>query len=323
MSYDSDNTELTLAYDPETMEIFQPERIMWFGKPQKNTITLGDGKTIVYFRIPIGAINPDGSIGDLVFSTGRRFSYGVQANTNDNGVIDGYSVALCMWGKDEATDEEKAWVEGFNAAAEYAKQHVLENKDEVEKYDLEASELKKFNPMYWKREKGKIVEGRGPTLYPKLLVSKKNQKEKGPDGKVPPPKILTPFYDEQTDEEIDPRDLIGKYCHLDAAVKIESIFVGARVSLQVKLHEATAKIASSKQKRLLKPKARAKVATVTGGDMLSALGHDEEDEEVSEDDGSGSLDEEEEEEVVEEKPKPKKKVVKKRVVKKRVVKKKA
>ena len=115
--------------------------------------------------------------------------------------------------------------------------------------------------------------------------------------------------------------MIGKYCHLDAAVKIESIFIGARVSLQVKLHEATAKIASTKQKRLLKPKARAKVATVTGGDMLSALGHDDEDEEVSEDDGSGSLDEEEEE--VEEKPKPKKKVVKKRVVKKRVVKKKA
>ena len=34
----------------------------------------------------------------------------------------------------------------------------------IEKYDLEKADLKKLNPLYWKREQGKIVEGRGPTL---------------------------------------------------------------------------------------------------------------------------------------------------------------
>ena len=121
---------------------------------------------------------------------------------------------------------------------------------------------------------------------------------------------------EETDNDVVPTSLIGKFCHVTAAVKLESIFIGSRVSPQVKLYEATARLTSTRAKRLLKPKVRAKVAVVDSENTSSGLGHDD-DEQVSSDeesdDGEGSLDDEEvEEEKPAPAPKPKKKVVKKR-----------
>lgn len=299
----SDNTQLTAAIGFNSKQ-------MIFGDPQENTITLGDGKKIKYYRVPVGVKNPDGSVGELVFPTERVFSYGVQENKNDNGKVDGYSMALCMWDRDGATKPQKDWLVGFNSAIDKCKDHILSIKDDVEKYDLEESELKRFNPLYWKREKGKIVEGRGPTLYPKLLVSRKEN----------PPKILTPFENDATGEDMDAVSLIGKYCFAEAAVKIESIFVGSKVSPQVKLYEAVVRPAQSRAKRLLRPATDKKVKLL-GGDVTNALGADEdedEEEEVESDSGSldGSDDEEEEEDAPP--PQPKKKV-KKKIVKKRVV----
>ena len=153
---------------------------MVFGAPQENNITIGDGKKIKFYRIPVGYKNPDGSIGELVLQTEKVFSYGIQENKNDRGLIDGYSMALCMWSRDGATPEQHKWLEVFNSAIDHAKDHILSVKDQVEKYDLDEAELKRFNPLYWKREKGQIIEGKGPTLYPKLIVSKKEQPPKDP-----------------------------------------------------------------------------------------------------------------------------------------------
>lgn len=218
-----------------------------------------------------------------------------------------------MWDRDGATEAQLKWLEGFNKAIDCCKDHILEVKDEVEKYDLDEAELKRFNPLYWKKEKGKVVEGRGPTLYPKLLVSRKEN----------PPKILTSFED-NNGEDMDPLSLMGKWCWMTAAVKIESIFVGARVSPQVKLYEAIAQPVQNKAKRLLRPRSDNKVKLLGSNDVSSALGANEDDEvddEEVDDDDSGSLngDSEEEEEVAAKSP-PKKKVVKK--VRRKVVRKK-
>ena len=159
----------------------------------------------------------------------------------NSGEVNGYTMPLCLWNKDGATEEEKTFTDVFNEVVEFIKDYVIENKNDIEKYDLEKGDLKKFNPLYWKREKGKIVEGRGPTLYSKLLVSKKEKR------------IMTTFYDADTQEEIeDPMDLLKKYCWVDAAIKIESIFIGTKISLQVKLYEASVKLLSTGPKRLLR-----------------------------------------------------------------------
>ena len=228
-----DNTQLTqpTGYNVNNMV---------FSKPEVGNIP---GSAMNFQRIRISTKNPDGTMGDLVIPTETIFSFGVQENTDmATGAVNGYTMPLCLWNKDGPSEEEKAFSEKFDEIVEHIKTYVIDHRDDIEKYDLEMTDLKKFNPLYWKRDKGKIVEGRGPTLYAKLLVSKK-------DGN----RIMTTFYDSDTGEEIgDAMDLLKKYCYVNAAIKFESIFIGTKVSLQVKLYEASVKMLSTGPKRLLK-----------------------------------------------------------------------
>ena len=239
------NTQLS---NPETYDVNK----MVFSKAIKGAAKTGEGEPQIKFsRIMINTQNDDGSIGELVFPTTELFSFGVSTNTSqDTGKVNGYSLPLCLWNKDAPTAREKAFSSKLEDVVEKCKDHLLlaSTKDETEKYDLERSELKKLNSfIYWKRDKGKIVEGTGPTLYPKLIESKKNNK------------ILTAFFD-QNGNDIDPLSLIGKFCWSKAAIKIESIFVGAKIALQVKVYESEIRLIESGVRRLLqRPAAEAKV----------------------------------------------------------------
>lgn len=228
----SDNTQLTTAYGYDTKR-------MIFSEAQDGSIP-NSVPAITYKRITIQTRNEDGTTGDLIFPTSQLFSFGVSENTNqETGKVNGYSMPLCLWNRDGATKEEKGWSDTFNNVAEACKRYLVDHREEIEQYELEMNDLKKFNPLYWKRDKGKIVEGTGPTLYAKLIVSKKHNK------------IVTMYYD--TDgEEVDPLTLLGKYCYAQAAVKIESIFLGNKISFQVKLYECEVKLAETGMKRMMK-----------------------------------------------------------------------
>jgi hypothetical protein len=230
---------------------------MVFSKAIKGSSKSKDGEPQIKFsRIMINTQNDDGSIGELIFPTTRLFSFGVSTNTNpDTGMVNGYTLPLCLWNKDGASPQEKAFSNKLEEIVEKCKDHLLldSTKDETEKYDLERVELKKLNSfIYWKRDKGKIVEGTGPTLYPKLIESKK-------EGR-----IKTPFFD-QDGNDIDPMKLIGKYCWVNAAIKIESIFIGAKIALQIKVYEAEVQLIDFGVKRLLpRPKAQSRVEVSSG-----------------------------------------------------------
>jgi len=119
---------------------------------------------------------------------------------------------------------------------------------------------------------------------------------------------VTRFYD-QDDQLLDPLDLIGKYCFATAAVKIESIFIGNKISLQVKIYEADVEPQQSGTKRLIKrPQAITAVSTTTAASAGDVMGGDED----SGDESDGSI--------VESIPDPPPKKVVKKVVR-RVVKK--
>ena len=265
------NTQLT---DPSG---FDYSRIT-FSKPETKQIPNDDPSApkMNYKTIRMGVKNPDGTRGDLVMSTSEIFSFGVSPNTamgsND---VNGYTLPLCLWNKDGASDEETAFTDAFDGVINHAKKHVLTVKDEIEKYDLDESELKKFNPLYWKRERGKIVPGSGPTLYAKLLYKK--QKGGG--------KILTEFTNAANDQPIDPLTLQKKYCFVTAAVKFESIYIGTKVSIQVKLVEALVRLLDEGPKKLLRPNAKAAVTSTTS--VTDALDGDDDDEsDESADEGS-------------------------------------
>ena len=225
------NTKLTKASSLDVDDII-------FQKPSVGNIP---NSSLTYKRINLSVKNPDGSVGDLVLETERLFTFGVQENKNPDGAANGFVMPLCLWTRDNPSPEELQWTEKFNEIVEVCKDYILENKDELEKYDLERSDLKKLNPLYWKKEKGKVVEGRGPTLYCRLLSSKKDGSDK----------ILTGFYDEESGDPIDPLQIFKQYCHARCAIKIESIFIGSSISLQVKMWEADVSVAGGGRTRLL------------------------------------------------------------------------
>lgn len=211
-----------------------------FSEPQVGMIP--DSKPAInYKRVNIQTRNSDGTIGDLIIPTERLFSFGVSENVSmDSGNVNGYVMPLCLWNKDNPSQEEKEWTNTFNAIVDRCKKYLLDNRDELEQYELDERDLKKLNPLYWKRERGKIVQGVGPILYSKLLISKKEEI-----------KILTSFYDKNGDN-VNGLDLQGKYCYVRGAVKIESIFIGNKISLQIKLYEAEVETLESGPKRLLR-----------------------------------------------------------------------
>jgi hypothetical protein len=275
MSNTISNTQLISANNYDTS-------LMDFSAPQQGSIP-GGGPSISFSRINISTRNSDGSVGELVIPTGRLFSFGVSENVSpDTGKVNGWTMPLCLWNKDGATPDEMAWSNTFDKIVERCVSHILDNKEELDKLDLEKSDFKKFNPLYWRKEKKMVngkaqmlpVEGTGPTLYSKLIYSKKNEK------------FVTNFFD-INDQPIDPLDMLGKYCYSTAAIKIESIFIGNKISLQVKLYEAVVEPVQSGMKRLLaRPAANSMVIEASRTANVSAAAVMAEESDDESDDGS-------------------------------------
>uniref|UniRef100_A0A6C0IDD0 Uncharacterized protein n=1 Tax=viral metagenome TaxID=1070528 RepID=A0A6C0IDD0_9ZZZZ len=212
-----------------------------FSKPDGGNID-----KIKFKRIRVATRYPDGGVGDLIIATPPGLHcFGLQESRDlGSNAINGYSLPLCLWSRNGPTDDEKKFTDTFTAIADHCKKYLLEHRDEIEKYDLDASDLKKFNPLFWKMEKGKVVEGRGPMLYAKAILNKKLNK------------ISTIFVNEETNEQIDPFEMMNKICSVTAAIKIESIFIGNKISLQVKLFEVVYRMREMSMRGLLRPNAQ-------------------------------------------------------------------
>ena len=280
---------------------------MIFADPISSNIP--DSKPPISFkRIPIMTKYPNGDVGDLIFSTERLFSYGVAETINkDTEKVTGYSMGICLHSRDGATPNQKAFVETLDAILERCKNHLIEHREDIDKYDLELTDLKKMSVYYIKKEKGKVMDGATPTLYPKLIVSKKQDK------------ILTYFFDKDGNP-LNALDLMGKFCHTRAAIKIESIFIGKDISIQIKLYECEVELATTGMVRLLSKSVSRPASNPVVSDMskssnalpsLSSPGDG--------DDDSGSLVDSDREEEIETKKEPEKPAVKRTV--KKVVKK--
>jgi len=250
MSSKINRSQTTVLSDPINYNV---ENIV-FDEPTENNIP---GSTLKFFRVNVGTKNPNGTEGNLVLKLDKCMSYGLQETRDmQTGVLNGYSISLCMKDKEGATERQEKTLEVFNKIVEKCKDHLLSVRTKIKKFDLERNDLKKLNPMYMKRkEDGQIDENAIPTLYPKLLYYK-SRKDK--NGNEIPAKIGSVFYNEdEVDEEgnpveVDPMIFLGKRCLVTAALKVESIFVGKDIKLQCKLIEADVKSLDTKPKRLLR-----------------------------------------------------------------------
>ena len=225
-----DNTQLTIVNG------FKVSNIV-FGKAREGTIP---NTPVTFKRLPIGVRNPDGTLGEFVLETPECYSFGLSENTKmDTGKPDGFTLSLCLYNRENPTDEQKKWVDTFNSIVEHIKEYLVNNRDEIGKYELEMGDLKKLNPLYYKKEKGKIVDGAGPVLYPKVIENKKTNS------------ISTPFLD-KSGNDIHPMTVLNKHCYAKAAIKFEGVFVGAKLSLQIKVYEAEVRLIDTGIKRLLR-----------------------------------------------------------------------
>ena len=261
---------------------YDPSRLV-FASPVANSIQNAGGPAINYKRVNIMTKNKDGTLGDLILKTPKCFSFGVSENTSmETQTPNGWSFPICLHTMGSPTQEEKEWVETFQNIVEVCKDHVMDNKEEFDQFDLVRAQLGKMaSCLYIKKEryidpvtkkpKEKVADNAIPTLYAKLIYSKKNEK------------FVTKFYDND-DNEADPLSLLGKYCYADCAVKIESIFIGRKISLQVKLYEANFELASTGMKRLLSRAPQASQGRVLNQTPQNASAPLREDEELS--DGS-------------------------------------
>jgi hypothetical protein len=217
---------------------FNPENLR-YGKPIMGTVP-DSNPAVKTIRVPVTYKYSDGSYGPLMVSTGKVFSFGLGENVSqETQKVTGYSMPLCLYNRDGPTQDEILFVTVFNGIVESAKVHLVEHKEDVEKYELEMSDLKKFNPLYYKKIKGVPVPGMGPTLYAKCIMAKKTQS------------IMSMFYDSRTGLDINPLDLIGKYCLATSVIKFESVFLGANISYQIKLYECEVEQLQQSMKRVL------------------------------------------------------------------------
>jgi len=255
-----------------------------FAKPEVNNIP---GQKLSYQRVRIG-VRKNGVLSDLIIkSPPSLLCWGLQDQRDQKtDELTGYQCPIVLWSNGTPSPEEKAFTDKFDEICDYVKEWIVENKGTIEKYDLEMSDLRKLNPLYWKMEKGVRVENKGPTLYAKCVYNKKKET------------IDTLFMDELNRVRVNPLSIIGKHCYVQFALKIESIYVGTKVSLQVKLQEVGFRLKDNSVQSLLFPEFSTntveKLEQLEDSQPLELLAETTEEEEVVEESDN------EEEEVVEE-----------------------
>jgi hypothetical protein len=243
----------------------------------------------------------DDTIGDLTLSLDRMFSFGVSETTSqETKAVTGHSMSFALWSREGATEREICTSRKLEAIISKCKDHIINIKKDLKKPKMVRTDLKDMDKMmYWKEdENGERVAGQGPTFSPKLIEYKARTDFK--TGKEKPYQMCTIFYleDEVDDSgepvEVDPLEFLStktdkRYCHVRPAVKIESIFFGAKViSIQCKLAEADVAAVKVGPQRLLHGRHKIKVnKTVTintprnSNPLLSSKENTEEEEKES------------------------------------------
>ena len=144
-----------------------------FSAPEDNQIPASKLK---YKRIMI-KYEQDNDLGDLILKSPPNLkSWGLaeQTDLNNPNTLNGYQVPMVLYSRPGGTELERKFVETINSICDKCKHHLVSHRDDIEKWNLEDSDLKRFNPLFWRRgDKGTIMEDRGPTLYAKVMYSKK------------------------------------------------------------------------------------------------------------------------------------------------------
>ena len=218
-----------------------------------NTKNLSFGKAItqtagthrVMIQYQMGSQNK----APLFVITPKLFSFGVSPQAamgdtlkDDHSNVTGYTLPLVLFNHQTgASPEEQQFIDFINAIVNEVKNFCVtkEFNSDIGRYGEDmftAADMKKLNPIYVKKEKGVPVPGKSPMLYPKL-------KHKTTNNSVSFATIFNENNDRYTTDtsvqipDVNPSSLIGNRMHCKAKLHVESIFIGSRISIQLKISQ--------------------------------------------------------------------------------------
>lgn len=153
----------------------------------------------------------------FVFPSEEVFSFGVSQNSLDtNGVS--YQISLCLYDRETPKDNEIVWASKYEQVAGVCRDHLKA----LDKRLKGQADLMKG--LSWKGNE--IGDLDGPKLYPKVMYNQSKDE------------FITVFVDD-TDELIeDPKLILDKRCKIKVALRFESIFIGSKLALQVRVNDA-------------------------------------------------------------------------------------
>lgn len=220
----------------------------------------------------------------LVFPSEEVFSFGVALNTLDTNNTS-YQISLCLYDRENPKDEEIKWAAKYEELATVCRDYLKKSEFKKLKGQIDA-----MKGLSWKGSE--VGDADGPKLYPKIMYNQKKQE------------FITIFMDEN-DETIDkPETIIDKRARIKVALRFESIFVGSKVALQVRVNDVLISkwIEAYQAKPLILRKPQEKSPTKN----TKVFNKSEDESDLN----SSSSEDEEDEEAKDEEDKPEKRVVK-------------
>ena len=208
-----------------THETFNIDNL-FFEKPKQCTMK----SNIKFSRIYPKYRYPNGKIDKVYIQTPELFSWGIHENKNQEDVSN-YTFSFVMHDRnEEASKEQQNMINIFEQILERIKIHLkkAETKEDLNQYQLD-SHVDMMDIFYRKKDKGQLVSGASPILYPKLQTK---------FGKNRCIEITTDFRS-INDEVINPYDILGVRCMAAGNIVLDNIFIVSEKKpiIQLKLDE--------------------------------------------------------------------------------------
>ena len=208
-----------------THETFNIDNL-FFEKPKQCTMK----SNIKFFRIYPKYRYPNGKIDKVYIQTPELFSWGIHENKNQEDVSN-YTFSFVMHDRnEEASKEQQNMINIFEQILERIKIHLkkAETKEDLNQFQLD-SHVDMMDIFYRKKDKGQLVSGASPILYPKLQTK---------FGKNRCIEITTDFRS-INDEVINPYDILGVRCMAAGNIVLDNIFIVSEKKpiIQLKLDE--------------------------------------------------------------------------------------
>ena len=208
-----------------THETFNIDNL-FFEKPKQCTMK----SNIKFSRIYPKYRYPNGKIDKVYIQTPELFSWGIHENKNQEDVSN-YTFSFVMHDRnEEASKEQQNMINIFEQILERIKIHLkkAETKEDLNQFQLD-SHVDMMDIFYRKKDKGQLVSGASPILYPKLQTK---------FGKNRCIEITTDFRS-INDEVINPYDILGVRCMAAGNIVLDNIFIVSEKKpiIQLKLDE--------------------------------------------------------------------------------------